>query len=321
MKTVLVTGAAGFVGTSLCQHLLRGGWAVRGTLLVSKDPASLVEGVEPVVIESLGPDTEWANALHDVDIIIHLAARVHIMNERALNPLEEFRKVNVAGTERLANEAVKAGVKRLVFVSSIKVSGDESPFPYTPESPVKPTDPYGISKWEAETKLRRIEAKTGLEVVVVRPTLVYGPGVKANFLNLIKCVEKGIPFPFASVKNLRSLIYVGNLVHVLALCSVHSVAAGKTYLVSDGEDVSTPELYRRLAMALQVPVRLFSIPRMLLRAMGAITGKSSSVRRLMGSLTVDSSKIRRELGWTPPFSMEEGIRATVEWYAKAKGSF
>jgi len=320
MKSILVTGATGFVGQAFCERAISEGWRVRAAVR-SPENQRLPSEVELVTITSVGPETSWMELLNGIETVVHLAARAHIMNEQVLNPLEEFRKVNVAGTEQLANEAVKAGVKRLVFVSSIKVNGEESPFPYTPESPVKPTEPYGISKWEAETRLRRIEAHTGLEVVVVRPTLVYGPGVKANFLNLIKCVEKGIPFPFASVKNLRSLIYVGNLVDALALCSVHSAAAGKTYLVSDGEDVSTPELYRRLAMALKVPVRLFSLPRMLLQAIGAITGKSSSVRRLMGSLTVDNSKIRRELGWTPPFSMEEGIRATVEWYAKAKGSF
>jgi nucleoside-diphosphate-sugar epimerase len=320
MKRIMVTGATGFVGQAFCERAISEGCRVRAAVRTPGNQR-LPSEVELVTITSVGPETSWAESLAGIETVIHLAARVHIMNERALNPLEEFRRVNVEGTEQLANEAVKAGVKRLVFVSSIKVNGEESPFSYTPESPQKPTEPYGISKWEAETRLRRIEAYTGLEVVVVRPTLVYGPGVKANFLNLIRCVEKGIPFPFASVENLRSLIYVGNLVDALALCSVHSAAAGRTYLVSDGEDVSTPELCRRLAMALQVPVRLFPFPRMLLRAIGAVTGMSSAVRRLMGSLVVDSSKIRRELGWIPPFSMEEGLRATAEWYVKTKGSF
>ena len=206
----------------------------------------------------------------------------------------------------------------MVFVSSIKVNGEESPVPYTSESPAEPREPYGISKWEAETALRRIEAESGLEVVVVRPTLVYGPAVKANFFKMLDYIQKGVPLPFACVTNRRSLIYVGNLVDALAICSVHPVAAGKTYLVSDGEDVSTPELIRRVADALGKPARLFPVPAMLMKALGTVAGKGRVVKRLMGSLTVDSSKIRHELGWTPPFSMGEGLSAMSEWYAKTK---
>jgi nucleoside-diphosphate-sugar epimerase len=177
-----------------------------------------------------------------------------------------------------------------------------------------PSDPYGISKWEAEQALRKIEAETGLEVVIVRPTLVYGPGVKANFLNMMKIITKGIPLPFASVTNKRSLIYVGNLVDALATCAIHPAAAGNTYLVSDGEDVSTPELIRRTAAALGVPARLFPVPISLMRLAGAVTGKNAAVKRLLGSLTIDISKIRRELDWQPPFTMDEGLRETAEWF-------
>lgn len=343
--SILITGATGFVGCILCQRLLTDSLQVRGTLLESESPSSLPEGVEPVVIKPLGPDTPWQHALSGIHTIIHLAARVHIMDDNALDPLTEFRKANVEGTARLASEAAKAGVKRFVFISSIKVNGEETNTPYTPESPPNPTDPYGISKYEAEQALRKIEAETGLEVVVVRPTLVYGPGVKANFLNMMKVVNRGILLPLASITNKRSLIYVGNLVDALAVCSTHPAAAGKTYLVSDGEDVSTPELLRRAARALGVPVRLLPFPVCLMKLAarvfdnfefwilnfglfkskaGKATQNSTSkihnqrftgaVNRLTGSLTVDSSKIRQELGWKPPFAMEEGLRETATWF-------
>lgn len=311
---VLVTGATGFVGHFLCVRLLVEGFSVRGTLLSSEPLSSLVKGVEPVVVEPLGAETGWRHALEGVDTIIHLAARVHIMDDQATDPLTEFRKVNVEGTCRLAREASKAGVKRLVFISSIKVNGEESATPYTHDSLPQPSDPYGISKWEAEQALRKIEAETGIEVVVIRPTLVYGPRVKANFLNMMKIICRGIPLPLASVSNKRSLIYIGNLVDALAVCATHPEAAGKTYMVSDGEDVSTQELLRRTAHALGTTARIFPVPLSLMHLAGKLTGKSGTVNRLTGSLTVDCSKIRQDLGWKPPFSMEEGLRETAGWF-------
>jgi nucleoside-diphosphate-sugar epimerase len=313
LKKILVTGATGFVGHFLCSRLLVEGFSVRGTLLVSESPVSLTNSVEGVVVEPLGADTPWSHVLAGIDTIIHLAARVHIMDDPSADPLTEFRKVNVDGTAQLAREATKAGVKRLVYISSIKVNGEEGEASYTTDSPACPSDPYGISKWEAEQALREIEAETGLEVVVVRPTLVYGPGVKANFLNMMKIISRGIPLPFSSIHNKRSLIYVGNLVDALAICATHPNAAGKTYLVSDGEDVSTPELIRRTASALGVPARLLPFPVSLMKLLGKLTGKSGEVNRLTGSLTVDCTKIRRELGWKPPFSMEEGLLETATW--------
>lgn len=313
---VLVTGASGFIGRLLCTRLVSAGWRVRGTLLRGESAASLADGVEPVVVEPLGPATSWEQPLQGIDAIIHLAARVHVMADQASDPLTEYRLVNTEGTARLAGEAAKAGVKRLLFVSSIKVNGEESPLPYTASSPVRPTDPYGISKWEAEKAIRKTEAETGLEVVVVRPTLVYGPGVKANFLNMMKVVSLGMPLPLSSIRNRRSLIYVGNLVDALATCATHPAAAGKTYLVSDGDDVSTPELIRRAAKALGVPARLLPFPLPLMRLAGEVTGKSGAVSRLTGSLVVDSSTIREELGWRPPFSMSQGLKETAEWFRK-----
>ena len=313
-RTVLVTGASGFVGHFLCDLLLAQGFNVCGTLLKLGNHSLLVSGVEPVTIKPLSADTEWNHALAGVDSIIHLAARVHIMDDSSADPLTEFRRVNVEGTAQLAREAAKAGVKRLVFISSIKVNGEESAIPYTQDSPPNPTDPYGISKWEAEQALRKIEAETGLEIVIVRPPLVYGPGVKANFFKMIKIISRGVPLPLASITNKRSLIYVGNLVEALATCASHPSAAGKTYLLSDGEDVSTPELIRRTAKALGVPARLLPFPLPLMRLAGKLTGKSGAVNRLTGSLTVDSSRMRQELGWTPPFTMEQGLEKTAKWF-------
>lgn len=318
--TVLVTGATGFVGHFLCGRLLAQDFRVRGTLLPSESPTLLIDGVEPVTVEPLGADTSWRSVLEGVNTIFHLAARVHIMDDPAADPLTEFRKVNVEGTAQLAREAARAGVKRLVFISSIKVNGEECAKPYTPDSPPNPSDPYGISKWEAEQALRRIEAETGLEVVVLRPTLVYGPGVKANFLNMMKAINRCIPLPLASITNRRSLIYVGNLVDALAICAVHSEAIGKTYLVSDGEDVSTPELIQLIAKTLGVTARLFPVHVSLMRMAGKLAGKSGAVNRLAGSLTVDSSNIRRDLGWKPPFTMEEGLERTAAWFLSTKNT-
>ena len=346
MSCILVTGASGFVGRFLSDRLLSQGFSVRGTLRESRSPADLIAGIEPVVIAPLGPDTPWHHALMNIDTVIHLAARVHVMDDRASDPLTEFRKVNVEGTLKLARDAASAGVRRFVFVSSIKVNGEENVIPYSSDSPASPSDPYGISKWEAEEGLRKIATETGLEVVIVRPTLVYGPGVKANFLNMMKTVngnfgfwilnfglKGGIPLPFASIHNSRSLIYVGNLVDALVTCATHPDAAGKTYLVSDGEDVSTPELIRRVAHALNVPVRLIPFPVSVMKFCARMIDNlglgqsiqnskfkiqnrrsSAYVDRLTGSLTVDSSEIRRELGWAPPFSMEEGLRETAAWF-------
>ena len=311
---VLVTGATGFVGRVLTQRLLDDGYTVRGTLLPGESPDRLTPDVLPTVVASLGPDTSWQHALTGVDTVVHLAARVHIMDDPASDPFTEFRKVNTEGTARLAAEAARCGVKRLVFISSIKVNGEETDTPYTEDSPAQPSDPYGISKWEAEQALRQIETKTGIEVVIVRPSLVYGPGVKANFLKMMQTIQCGIPLPFASITNQRSLLYVGNLADALATCATHPAAAGKTYLVSDGEDVSTPELISQTATALGVPARLLPFPVSLMRLAGKLTGKNGAVNRLTGSLTVDSSKIRRELGWKPPFTMEEGLRETAEWF-------
>ncbi|ABB31570.1 NAD-dependent epimerase/dehydratase [Geobacter metallireducens RCH3] len=329
LHNILVTGATGFVGSFLCSRLLAEGMSVRGTFLVTENPDSLVKGTEQALIEPIGPATFWGHALAGAGTVIHLAARVHVMRERAADPLKEFRFVNTEGTAHLAREAAKAGVKRFVFMGTIGVNGDNSgDAPYIESSPPYPHNPYSVSKYEAEQLLRQISSETGMEVVIIRAPLVYGPGNPGNFLSLLKAVNgdygfktlnfglKVLPLPLASINNKRSLIYVGNLVDALVTCATHPAAVGQTYLVSDGEDVSTPELIRRTAAALGVPARLFPFPVPLMKLAGKLIDKSAAVNRLTGSLTVDSSKIRRELGWQPPFTMEEGLQETAKWFEK-----
>jgi len=318
MAEVVVTGATGFVGRHLLARLLRDGHAVRGTVWTGEPAVVLPEGVTAVPIEAIGPETEWGHLLAGVDTVFHLAARVHVMKEPGGDPLMLYREVNVAGTERLARQAASAGVRRLVFLSSVKVHGEETREPYREDSPLAPRDPYGISKMEGEDALRRIEREAGLEIVILRPPLVYGPGVKANFLELLRCVDRGWPLPLASTRNARSLIYVGNLVDALTRCGDDSRAAGKTYLISDGEDVSTSRLVRFMAAALGRPPRLVPFPIGLLSLAGRLAGRRATVDRLVGSLQADSTRIRAEIGWMPPFSMEDGLLQTAKWFRSGK---
>jgi len=306
----LITGANGFVGQALCAELLRQGQSVTAAV---RSSSQLQGNIKQVEVGNMDGDTDWSAALPGVEVVIHLAARVHVMHDDTADPLAEFRVVNTVGTEHLARCAAAAGVKRLVYVSSIKVNGEathgEQKFAEA-DTPA-PQDPYGISKYEAEQALHRVAQETGLEIVIVRPPLVYGRGVKGNFAQMLKSVAKNIPLPFAAVKNLRSFIYVENLVSALIACATHPAAAGQTYLVSDGEDVSTPDLLRQLAVAMNIPPRLFNCPLFLLRLASRLAGKSAQIERLLGSLQVDSAKIRRDLSWQPPYTLQQGLRATV----------
>lgn len=306
---LLITGANGFVGRALVAESIRRGLQVKGAMRASKQ---LARDFEVCTINSIDAETDWMPALKDVDVVIHLASRVHVMKESAADPLKEFCKVNFYGTENLARQAVRAGVKRLVYVSSIKVNGERTALPFTESDEPNPQDFYGVSKYEAERALHRVAAETGLEIVIVRPPLVYGQNVKGNFAQMLKVLAKGIPLPLASVNNLRSLVYVGNLVDALILCAMHPVAAGQTYLISDGEDISTPDLLRRLGLAIGRPARLLPCPAACLRLGGRLTGQSEQIERLLESLRIDSGKIRRDLNWAPPFSLQQGLRATVE---------
>lgn len=312
---MLITGASGFVGRELCGKLQEQGAAVVAAVRKkSLFPGCSDRLLSQIEVGDINPATDWSSALAGVNTVMHLAARVHVMRDTAADPLAEFRRVNTAGTEHLARSAAVSGVKRIVYVSSIKVNGEATRDgqKYSEADAPSPQDSYGVSKWEAEQALQRVAEETGLEVVIVRPPLVYGSGVKGNFAQMLNAVALGFPLPFASVHNLRSLIYVGNLAHALMACAEHPAAAGQTYLVSDGEDVSTPDLLRQLAAAMDVPSRLFPCPATWLRLAGKLTGKHEQIERLLGSLRVDDGKIRRELNWSPPYALQQGLAETVK---------
>jgi len=316
MKRVLVTGANGFIGTNLCKRLLGENFHVRGAVRPGK-AILLPKGVEATHVESIEGDTAWGNALEGVHTVVHLAALVHVMKDSASDSFAEYRKVNVQGSEHLALAAAQYGAKRFIFMSSVKVNGEGRSTPYNEEDLQKPQDDYSMSKWEAEKVLNEISYETGMELVVLRPPLVYGPGVKANFLRLLEVVKLGIPIPLARVNNRRSLIFLGNLLDAIVACITHPEAAGQIFLVSDGRDLSTPEVIWMIAEAMGRKARLFSFPPNMLKTMGKIIGRSAEIDRLTGSLCVDSSKIRSMLGWKPPYTLEEGIRETAEWYLKS----
>jgi nucleoside-diphosphate-sugar epimerase len=314
-QRVLVTGASGFVGSALCRHFIACGFDVVGT--VRSLPATLVPGVDYLIVGELGTDTAWSDKVFTgVKIIVHCAARVHVMNDYAKDPLMEFRRVNTLGTENLAQVAAHAGVKRLIFLSSIKVNGENSlsDTPIDETSPTNPQGHYGISKMEAEKALRRIAAETELEVVILRLPMVYGPGVKGNFLRLLKIVDSGIPLPFSLVNNQRSLIYLNNLTGAITACLTKSAAVGKTYMVSDGENISTPQLITQIAYALEKPVRLWPCPLRLLEVASMLAGKSDEISKLLGSLCINSNKIRSELGWVPSYTLTQGLSVIAAWY-------
>ncbi|WP_423198188.1 MULTISPECIES: UDP-glucose 4-epimerase family protein [unclassified Cupriavidus] len=309
---ILVTGATGFVGGALVRRLARDGLPVRAA--VRSAGAHVPGAVEIAQVGDLSADTEWRDALRGVTAVVHAAARVHVMDETAQDPLAEFRRANVAGTVNLAQQAAEAGARRFVFVSSIKVNGEAtSPgTPFRADDAPAPLDPYGVSKLEAEVALRELSSQTGMAVVIVRPPLVYGPGVKANFAAMLRWVRRGVPLPLGAIYNVRSVVSVENLADLLATCLVHPAAAGQTFLVSDGEDVSTSELLRRVARAMGRPARLLPVPAPLLEGIAAALGKRDVARRLCGSLHVDIEKTRRMLGWRPPLTLDDGLKKVTE---------
>ncbi|MFV3304334.1 UDP-glucose 4-epimerase family protein [Pseudomonas sp. NY15181] len=317
---VLLTGATGFVGRGMLALLCaEPGVGVR--IAVRRLPDELPGGIECVHIEGLSASQCWEEAVRGIDVVIHAAARVHVMDERAADPLTEFRAVNVEATRELARQAVAVGVKRFVYVSSIKVNGEETEpgQPYRADSVANPQDPYGQSKLEAEQMLFALAEETGLEVVVVRPPLVYGPGVKANFASLMGALQRRLPLPFAAIDNRRSLVARDNLVDLLLLCARHPAAAGRVFLASDGQDLSTAQLCRELSEALGVHPRLLPVPALALRTLGLLSGRSQQVQRLLGSLQVDISSTRQVLDWQPPVPVKQAIRETAQWYRERRG--
>jgi len=311
---ILVTGATGFVGKAVCASLV----SFRPVRVAVRNSAvqGLPDGVE-VTQKLLLHDQDWSDALVGVNVVLHCAARVHVMNEAAADPLAEFRRVNVDGTLRLASQAAGAGVKRFVFISSIKVNGEQTRVgePFTADEQANPGDPYGVSKMEAENGLRKLAQETGMEVVIIRPPLVYGPGVKANFLAMMRWLWRGLPLPLGAIaENRRSLVGLDNLVDFIGLCIDHPAAANQTFLVSDGEDLSTAALLQRMGIALGRPARLIPVPASFLRLGAILLGRPGVAQRLCGSLAVDITKTRELLGWSPPVSVDEGLRRTaVHW--------
>jgi nucleoside-diphosphate-sugar epimerase len=308
---VAVTGVGGFIGLHLTRRLLTEGYRVRG-ILGRTCKISLPDPVDVLQVGRIDGSTDWSRALAGVDAIVHLAARTHVLHERRGGDLADYRSVNVDGTRRLAEMAAVAGVSRLIFLSSVKVNGERtSTRPFASEDPPAPKDAYGVSKWEAEQLLAEIAARSGMEAVIIRPPLVYGSGSKGNFARLCHAVARGWVLPLAAVNNRRSLVGVQNLVDLIVRCVCHKAARGGTFMVSDGEDLSTPDLIRRIARASGTEARLVAVPPDLLRLAGWVTGKSLEIERLTGSLQVDIEETRRTLGWEPPVTVERGLASAV----------
>ncbi|BAI72858.1 UDP-glucose 4-epimerase [Azospirillum sp. B510] len=320
---VLLTGATGFVGRHTVPLLAAGGHQVRAALRQPLGGAGSGPWDGPwdtAIVGDIGPGTDWTAALAGIDAVIHMAARVHVMRDTAADPLAEFCRVNSAGTVRLAEQAAAAGVKRFVFLSSIKAMVDESrPTPLDAAETPGPHSPYGISKLEAERALAAISARSGMEVAVIRPPLVYGPGAAGNMRALVRLVATGLPLPLGGIHNRRSLIYVGNLADAVVTVLEHPAAAGQTFLVQDGEPLSTADLVRAIAIALDRPARLIPVPRGLMALAARLTGTRAVFDRLAGTLMVDDRPIRDRLGWRPPHDLASGLRVTAEWFKACRG--
>jgi nucleoside-diphosphate-sugar epimerase len=307
--TVVITGANGFVGERLCDALSAIGCPLLGTVR-----AGAVNLAFPAMdIGEINGDTDWSLALRSATTVVHLAARVHVMKERLVDPVSAFFAVNVEGTLNLARQAAASGAKRFVYVSSIKVNGERTQpgFPFTEKDEAKPKDDYALSKLEAERGLRLISVETGMDLVIVRPPLIYGPGVKANMAALVTAVQKGWPLPLGAVDNRRSLIAIDNLVDFLMICITHPMAVDQTFLVSDDHDLSTTELIQGISRAANLPDRLIPIPVAVLKYIGRMVGKFDAISRLCDNLQIDSSKARTMLDWTPPISVKEGLRRVI----------
>ena len=329
MSRVLITGASGFIGKALCASLKKNNFTVRRVVRRSGSCHKRnFQSKDIFSVDNIGPHTNWANFLIGVDVVIHLAARVHVMHDKEKDPLNLFQETNTAGTENLARVSSKSGVRRFIYLSSIKVNGEETEWrtensvPSGGKNKIRfsetdvpnPQDPYAVSKWKAEQILHSIAKENSMEVVIIRPPLVYGPGVKANFLNLMCWLYRGVPLPLGAIHNQRSLVALDNLIDLIISCISNPAAGNQTFLAGDGEDLSTSELLRRLSIALGKPIRLLPVPVWLLKSVLNAIGKRDIAKRLCGSLQVDISKSHKVLGWTPPLSVDEALKLTADWY-------
>jgi nucleoside-diphosphate-sugar epimerase len=305
---LLVTGATGFVGAALVRRLVSSRqFQVRAA--VRSSSGEVPAASERIVVGGIGPDTDWARSLSGIDVVVHLAGRAHVLPDTNEDSMAAFNRVNAQGTLRLAQQAAQAGATRFIFLSTVKVYGDAGS--YSENDAAQPAGGYGISKYQAEEGLRRIAAGSGMEFVIVRSPLVYGPGAKANFRMLVRAIKTGLPLPFGSIRNRRSFVALDNLVDFIVTCIVHPAAANEIFLVSDGEDLSTPDLVRRIGIAVNKPARLIPLPAKVLTVAAGLVGKRDIARRLVESLQVDSSKASQLLGWSAPLSVDQGLRLAV----------
>lgn len=315
---VMVTGANGFVGKALCQQLVKGHDDIVIAAVRSSNQAP--EGTIPFICGDINNFTKWDRGLTGIDTVIHLAGRAHVMKESSSDPLSLYREVNTQGTIALAKQAAASSVRRLIYISTIKVCGEgqrsihDRPFNEAHNPDIQ--DPYALSKWEAEQALIDIAESSQMEIVIIRPPLIYGPGVKANFFQLMDAINKGLPMPVAGIRNRRDMVYVGNLVDAIINCIDNPEAANKTFVLADDKGASTPQLVKHIAQAFDKPVRLIWVPISLLSLAGTITGKKKVIDRLCDSLIIDDQKIRQELGWKPPYSIQHGIKETVKWFIR-----
>jgi UDP-glucose 4-epimerase len=319
MNRILITGANGFVGRRLSRMLLDCEYLVRAAVRHENSAKSL-ESNEQIVVGDISQDTEWGEALNGISCVIHLAARVHVMGETVSDPLSEYRRVNVLATTNLARQAVLSGVQKFIYLSSIKVNGEvtHKGVSFTAEDCPCPIGPYAVSKHEAEQELLKISTQSAMKVVVIRSPLVYGPGVKANFLNMMKWLDLGIPLPFGSIFNKRKLVYVDNLTDFILTCVQHPAAENQIFLVGDEEDVSTTQLLQGLSRALGRPVRLIAVPMRLLEIFAVVIGRRSLAQRLCGSLQVDITKASKLLNWSPKTTLDAALEKTAKAYIEEK---
>lgn len=317
-ENVLVTGANGFVGRHLCRQLVEAGKKVTACVREQSDISSVADldgSLKILRVSSLEASPDLSRALENMDVVIHLAGRAHVMHETVSDPLREFRKINVRGTENLVRVARDCGVRRFIYISSVKVNGEfTNGKPFCADDSFGYHDPYGQSKWEAEECLRQLAEATGMEWVVVRPPLVYGPGVRANFLSLLKFIVRGIPLPVGGLNNRRSLVSVYNLSSLLCAILDHPGAANNRFLVSDQEDVSTPELVRQIANCMHRSPRIISCPKSALMFAGSVLRRQEVVQRLCSSLVVDREKVRKLIGWSAPMTLHRGLEHTANWF-------